>query len=113
MNEGPHCLEFCISLNSWGWGIQCLGPSEPATRVGACAEGLFSMQTRVCLQFGCPYAKDANSGKAGTGGPQDGTFDNLKTGATEKRFGGGNIKDEHTSRDTNAPGEPGGKVGGS
>ena len=28
-------------------------------------------------QFGCPYAKDANSGRAGTGGPQDGTFKNL------------------------------------
>merc|ERR1712107_479662 len=29
---------------------------------------------------------------------------NLKTGATEKRFNGGNIKDENISRDTNAPG---------
>ena len=55
-------------------------------------------------QFGCPYAKDANSGRAGTGGPQDGTFKNLATGATEKRFNGGNIKDENISKDTNAPG---------
>merc|ERR1712217_126374 len=29
---------------------------------------------------------------------------NLKTGATEQRRGGGNIKDEHTSRDSNEPG---------
>merc|ERR1719502_843668 len=55
-------------------------------------------------QFGCPYAKDPSSRKAGTGGPQDGTFKNLKTGGTEKRFGGGNIQDENISRDTNAPG---------
>merc|ERR1719229_1599414 len=55
-------------------------------------------------QFGCPNAKDPKSNRAGTGGPPDGTFKNLKTGATEKRFGGGNIKDENISRDTNAPG---------
>merc|ERR1712224_1020432 len=55
-------------------------------------------------QFGCPYAKDAKSSRAGTGGPPDGTFKNLKTGATEKRTGGGNIQDENISRDTNAPG---------
>merc|ERR1712217_983927 len=29
---------------------------------------------------------------------------NLKTGATEQRRGGGNIKDEHTSKDSNEPG---------
>ena len=56
-------------------------------------------------QFGCPYSKDPNSRAAGTGGPKDGTFKNLKTGGTEKRFGGGNIQDELISRDTNAPGE--------
>merc|ERR1711924_482180 len=50
------------------------------------------------------YAKDPNSQTAGTGGPPDGTFKNLSTGATEKRFNGGNIKDENISRDTNAPG---------
>merc|ERR1712014_447008 len=55
-------------------------------------------------QFGCPYSKDPKSRRAGTGGPPDGTFKNLKTGATEKRFGGGNIEDENISRDTNAPG---------
>merc|ERR1712048_1222731 len=55
-------------------------------------------------QFGCPYAKDPSSRRAGTGGPPDGEFTNLKTGGKEKRFGGGNIKDENISRDTNAPG---------
>ena len=51
-----------------------------------------------------PYAKDPNSHAAGTGGPADGTFKNLATGETEKRFNGGNILDENISRDTNAPG---------
>merc|ERR1712054_122 len=55
-------------------------------------------------QFGCPNAKDPQSRRAGTGGPPDGTFKNLKTGATERRSNGGNIKDENISRDTNAPG---------
>lgn len=55
-------------------------------------------------QFGCPYAKDPNSGRAGTGGPSDGTFKNLVTGGTEKRFNGGNIKDENISKDSNTPG---------
>merc|ERR1719510_2869830 len=55
-------------------------------------------------QFGCPYAKDAKSGRAGTGGPPDGTFKNLSTGATERRSNGGNIKDENISRDSNKPG---------
>merc|ERR1719436_247280 len=55
-------------------------------------------------QFGCPHAKNPAARNAGTGGPPDGSFQNLKTGATEQRRGGGNIKDEHTSRDTNAPG---------
>merc|ERR1712113_254040 len=55
-------------------------------------------------QFGCPNAKDPKSRRAGTGGPPDGTFKNLKTGAEEKRTNGGNIKDENISRDTNAPG---------
>merc|ERR1711908_78501 len=44
-------------------------------------------------QFGCPHAKDPKSKRAGTGGPPDGTFQNLKTGGTEKRENGGNIKD--------------------
>lgn len=55
-------------------------------------------------QFGCPNAKDPKSGRAGTGGPPDGTFKNLKTGGTERRSNGGNIKDENISRDSNAPG---------
>merc|ERR1719407_390795 len=55
-------------------------------------------------QFGCPNAKNPKSSAAGTGGPSDGQFKNLKTGAMEKRFGGGNIQDENISRDTNAPG---------
>ncbi|GAX76889.1 hypothetical protein CEUSTIGMA_g4335.t1 [Chlamydomonas eustigma] len=55
-------------------------------------------------QFGCPNSKDPNSRSAGTGGPKDGEFLNLKTGATEKRFGGGNIKDELISKDSNEPG---------
>lgn len=55
-------------------------------------------------QFGCPYSKDPKSSRAGTGGPPDGSFKNLKTGATEKRTNGGNIQDENISKDTNAPG---------
>merc|ERR1711972_164492 len=55
-------------------------------------------------QFGCPHAKDPKSRRAGTGGPPDGTFKNLKTGGTERRFNGGNIKDENISRDSNRPG---------
>merc|ERR1712228_1092780 len=55
-------------------------------------------------QFGCPNAKDPKSRRAGTGGPPDGTFKNLKTGGTERRSNGGNIKDENISRDSNAPG---------
>merc|ERR1711869_105725 len=55
-------------------------------------------------QFGCPYAKDPKSGRAGTGGPPDGTFENLATGAMEKRSNGGNIKDELISKDSNKPG---------
>ena len=43
-------------------------------------------------QFGCPYSKDPKSQRAGTGGPPDGTFKNLKTGGTETRSNGGNIK---------------------
>merc|ERR1712228_460712 len=55
-------------------------------------------------QFGCPHAKDPRSPQAGTGGPPDGEFKNLVTGAVEKRFSGGNIMDENISKDTNAPG---------
>jgi len=55
-------------------------------------------------QFGCPHAKDPKSSRAGTGGPPDGSFKNLGTGATEKRSNGGNIEDENISKDSNAPG---------
>jgi cyclophilin family peptidyl-prolyl cis-trans isomerase len=55
-------------------------------------------------QFGCPHSKDPVSRRSGTGGPPDGQFKNLKTGAMEPRFNGGNIKDENISRDSNKPG---------
>ncbi|CAE8590719.1 unnamed protein product, partial [Polarella glacialis] len=50
-------------------------------------------------QFGCPLAKDPKNKRAGTGGPKDGTFKNLKTGGTERRSNGGNIKDENISKE--------------
>ena len=49
-------------------------------------------------QFGCPFAKDPNSPRAGTGGPEDGTFKNLVTGGDETRSNGGNIQDELISQ---------------
>merc|ERR1719316_2613973 len=55
-------------------------------------------------QFGCPNSKDPKSNRCGTGGPPDGQFKNLKTGAMETRSNGGNIKDENISKDTNEPG---------
>merc|ERR1719160_1398590 len=55
-------------------------------------------------QFGCPNSKDPKSPRAGTGGPPDGTFKNLKTGESETRSNGGNIKDENISKDSNVPG---------
>merc|ERR1712113_27480 len=55
-------------------------------------------------QFGCPNAKDPKAKNAGTGGPPDGEFKNLKTGGMEKRSNGGNIKDENISKDSNIPG---------
>merc|ERR1711976_399346 len=55
-------------------------------------------------QFGCPYSKDPKSRRAGTGGPPDGSFKNLKTGGTERRSNGGNIKDENIDRTSNGPG---------
>merc|ERR1712224_79061 len=59
---------------------------------------------RFMDQFGCPHSKDPKSKKCGTGNPPDGEFINLKTKGTEKRFKGGNIKDEHVSKDSNIPG---------
>ena len=55
-------------------------------------------------QFGCPYSADPFDRRAGTGGPHDGVFTNLLNGKTEKRFNGGMILDEHTSRDSNTYG---------
>merc|ERR1711994_562010 len=48
--------------------------------------------------------KDPKSTRAGTGGPPDGTFKNLKTGGTERRSNGGNIKDEFAAKISNEPG---------
>jgi cyclophilin family peptidyl-prolyl cis-trans isomerase len=56
------------------------------------------------VQFGCPHARDPKSKKAGSGGPPDGAFHNYARNATDARFNGGNIRDEFTSRDTNAAG---------
>merc|ERR1711998_756891 len=55
-------------------------------------------------QFGCPYAKNPTARNAGTGGPPDGSFKNLVTGATETRSNGGNIKDEYAAKISNEPG---------
>ena len=55
-------------------------------------------------QFGCPLSKDPKSQRAGTGGPPDGQYKNLKTGATETRSNGGNIKDEFAAKLSNEPG---------
>jgi len=55
-------------------------------------------------QFGCPYSKDPKSRRAGTGGPPDGQFKNLVSGAMETRSGGGNIKDEYAAKFSNEPG---------
>ena len=53
---------------------------------------------------GCPYSKDPKSTHAGTGGPPDGTYKNLKTGDTCTRSNGGNIKDEIAAKFSNEPG---------
>ena len=42
--------------------------------------------------------------RSGTGGPPDGQFKNLATGAMENRKNGGNIQDENISKDSNKPG---------
>jgi len=55
-------------------------------------------------QFGCPYSKDPKSQRAGTGGPPDGQYKNLITGAMETRSNGGNIKDEFAAKYSNEPG---------
>jgi len=56
-------------------------------------------------QFGCPNAKDPKSPRCGTGGPNDGEFEVLDgSGTKERRFNGGNIKDEFTAKLGNEPG---------
>jgi len=56
-------------------------------------------------QFGCPYAKDPRSPRAGTGGPDDGSFEVLGgSGSTAYRNNGGNIEDELTAKLGNEPG---------
>ena len=57
-------------------------------------------------QFGCPKSRNPKARDAGTGGPPDGTYKNLVTGATETRSNGGNIKDEHpaNAKISNEPG---------
>mmetsp|Transcript_4021 Transcript_4021/g.10961 ORF Transcript_4021/g.10961 Transcript_4021/m.10961 type:complete len:186 (-) Transcript_4021:155-712(-) len=45
-------------------------------------------------QFGCPYAKDPNSGRAGTGGPDPKTSFQGLDGKTYTRTSGGGIPDE-------------------
>lgn len=47
------------------------------------------------VQFGCPFSKDPNSGRAGTGGPEpNSTYKNHYTGEVLKRNAGGSIEDE-------------------
>jgi len=43
-------------------------------------------------QFGCPNDKNPNSPAAGTGGPADGQFKNLKTGASADYGGESKVK---------------------
>mmetsp|Transcript_15108 Transcript_15108/g.24648 ORF Transcript_15108/g.24648 Transcript_15108/m.24648 type:complete len:314 (-) Transcript_15108:158-1099(-) len=61
------------------------------------------------LQFGCPYAKDPNSPRAGTGGPSAGTKFQLlvegdEGGTNIARNSGGCIPDEFTAKLSNEPG---------
>lgn len=59
---------------------------------------------KFMCQFGCPYAKDATSPRAGTGGPDSGSsfevLDGSKKMITRR---GGNIPDEFTQKFPNAP----------
>lgn len=55
-------------------------------------------------QFGCPYAKDPVSRRAGTGGPPPSSSFQGCDGKTYKRNAGGGIPDELTQKITNAPG---------
>ena len=55
-------------------------------------------------QFGCPYAKDSKSPRAGTGGPREGEFQILDGKRKATRDNGGNIEDEFTAKLPNEPG---------
>jgi len=56
-------------------------------------------------QFGCPNARDPKSGRAGTGGPDDGsTFTVIGTDEKITRKNGGNIPDELIAEISNKPG---------
>mmetsp|Transcript_18088 Transcript_18088/g.26766 ORF Transcript_18088/g.26766 Transcript_18088/m.26766 type:complete len:173 (-) Transcript_18088:974-1492(-) len=55
-------------------------------------------------QFGCPYAKDANSPRAGTGGPEPNSSYTSCDGTPLKRNAGGCIADELTAKLSNEPG---------
>mmetsp|Transcript_2752 Transcript_2752/g.3935 ORF Transcript_2752/g.3935 Transcript_2752/m.3935 type:complete len:134 (-) Transcript_2752:800-1201(-) len=55
-------------------------------------------------QFGCPYAKNPNSSRSGTGGPDPGTSFQSCDGKTYQRNREGGIPDENTQRISNEPG---------
>ena len=56
-------------------------------------------------QFGCPYAKDPDDPRAGTGGPTDeSSFTNLRDGSIISRGTGGTIPDEFTVKIRNDAG---------
>mmetsp|Transcript_35130 Transcript_35130/g.58188 ORF Transcript_35130/g.58188 Transcript_35130/m.58188 type:complete len:228 (+) Transcript_35130:401-1084(+) len=55
-------------------------------------------------QFGCPHSADANSRRAGTGGPEGGTSFTTPDGTVITRSAGGNIPDELVGEFSNKPG---------
>ena len=55
------------------------------------------------IQFGCPYSKDPNSSRAGTGGPPPNTSFQGTDGKTYQRNAGGCIPDEFTEKLSNEP----------
>jgi cyclophilin family peptidyl-prolyl cis-trans isomerase len=55
-------------------------------------------------QFGCPYAKDPASPRAGTGGPPPGSTFQSCDGKTYKRNAEGGIPDELSERISNRAG---------
>jgi cyclophilin family peptidyl-prolyl cis-trans isomerase len=55
-------------------------------------------------QFGCPYAKDPNSPKAGTGGPPPNSTFAACDGTTYTRTAEGGIPDELTAKISNRAG---------